>query len=147
MSQDRQFRKVKDYEIDPKTNMPVVPEGHFWRVKFHEDDYRGRSVQVSLRKKMTSVSEWFWYNWFGTTREVHAKSIVLRVEGTKVWNSDGYYSEKKVDPSDYPAIIAEAYESVLAAQEEYLEELEYSTRAKAEIAKLSGDYPPKKLGE
>lgn len=147
MTEEREYRKAKGYEIDPATNMPVVPEGHFWRVKFENHGYyRERySVTVQLRKKHQGFKEWFEYNWFGKSYLVASHSVNLFYHGTKVWDADGYYYLEPVLPKDWAASVKQAYEGVLARLEEYLESLEYQAAAKTAIKELAGDYPPKKL--
>ena len=104
--------------IDPNTNLPTLPEGHFWRVK--QDEYGYLDVQIRRkRKRMWSA--------------LVEKGAVLTSDSNNVNLTD-----IGIDVPGYIAVSAgRVYVKWIERTEGY--------RLYAERKELLGDYPPKKL--
>lgn len=117
-------------EIDVTTNMPVVPEGYFWKVTVYWGDYdKCPSATVSLRKK----------------RRIGSKVIAWMDDFLAVRDPNVAYELIRLLPEAYPKAIRELAEKVLRKNEKQLHDADYYARFAAAKKNLSGSYPPKKL--
>lgn len=118
-------------EIDVATNMPVVPEGYFWKVHVYWGDYdKLPSTTVELRKK----------------RRFGSKRIAYLDDWLAVRDPNVAYPELiRLLPEAYPKAIRELAEKVLRKNEKQLHDADYYARFAAAKKNLSGSYPPKKL--
>lgn len=104
--------------IDPDTNLPALPEGHFWRVK--QDEYGYLDVQIRRKRKR------LWSALVETGAVLHREGFNVKLTSLHV---------------NVPKAIAKAAERVYV---KWMERTE-GYRLYEERVALLGDYPPKKL--
>lgn len=134
--------------IDPKTGLPEVPEGYFWRVTksgFEWSEYREPHplLTVDLRKRDPK-------RWYHRSEPSHSvQSVNLSIYTDKMYTRDGfYYPEPKWrdhSDEDYQNIIRNAAVKLYERNQVSLEQAAIRERTRAAVAKIVGDYPPKKI--
>lgn len=138
--------------IDPRTGLPEVPEGYFWRVTksgFEWSHGWGRYwephplLTVDLRKRDPKR----WYHRSETSHSV--QSIDLAIYTDESYQRDGHpWSEPKWrdhSDEDYQNIIRNAAIKLYERNQASLEQAAIRERTRAAVAKIMGDYPPKKV--
>lgn len=118
--------------IDTETGLPELPEGQFWRVTDYQPIFSGltgygagHSVQIVEHVTSPTVqTRWRWFRW-------------IEIEGEP---------ETRVNVLQHRQISeALSEESILKTAIDLLESIEEARLAEEAIARLVGDYPPKKL--
>lgn len=121
--------------IDPATNMPVLPEGYHWRVRDYSEDMAGvyDCLEVSVMRK----------------RKVFNLFKMRKVEKTRQYTRTIRYNSKVTEDIADPGWEIEDTVLWLACylfnQHRYTLAPKAKTPTELEIAKVVGDYPPKKL--
>lgn len=106
-------------EADPETNLPIAPEGHWWRI---DNNY----VHLVTEKDRTErIRRWF--GWREVTRKVVGPVASARIASLDIHQVK-------------PAVFA------FKAHLDHRAKVDEIQRRKlAERSKLNGDYPPKKF--
>lgn len=135
--------------IDPKTGLPEVPEGYFWRVTesgFEWGEFYREPrplLTVDLRKRDPKR----WYHRSAPSHSV--QSIDLAIYTDESYQRDGYsWSEPKWrdhSDEDYQNIIGNAAVKLYERNQVSLEQAAIRERTRTAVAKIVGDYPPKRI--
>lgn len=131
---------MAEREIDPTTNLPVLPTPYVWHVTIYQaSEYsEEKELRVSIREPLPP--KWYSKNRFRET----AYRIVRLSTDVKVWRN-GYYHYNPVDPKYYPNHILNQAMKLYDEYEVQLMEAELYRRADEAQKKYSGYYPPKRL--
>jgi hypothetical protein len=130
-----------DVEVDPETNLPLLPDGYYWHVRivWSEHDEVPRA-DLSLRKGG---------RFFYVTTDSASKSLgyidPLDVEAGRTGRRERLYPLVGADPEMYYRYIQELSMEVLEGQKGRFERESYVAKYSVKKKSLDGNYPPKKL--
>lgn len=127
--------------VDEATGLPELPEDYFWRVRHtrnNEYDLNGY-IHVSLMKNLPP--KWYKKN---RVEFIHYKKFDLD-DRDREYQTCRYKTHMIVDPDKYEQIVFRLAAVVLEERKDQLEAAELNHRAKAELKRITGDYPPKSI--
>lgn len=128
---------MTETKIDPRTNMPAVPEGYTWKVKIRwGESYAHPTAAVTLKKGFSTLAY----------KEVQLAEMDQR--DLDAGRSDHYrkYPLIRIKPEDYYMAIQSIAEEVLEQNKKRLEEDAFYKSYLQAKKRFSGKYPPKNLG-
>jgi hypothetical protein len=135
-------KAVTEPGIDPKTNLPAVPEGYYWNVSIvWQEFFEVPSAFVRLRKRHR-------FGFFSTTDTVSTDlgyGDPRDIEAGRTKYKDLKYPLLPADVDHYPYYIRDAALQVLENQKDRLSRESYSKKYRRAQGELSGNYPPKSL--
>lgn len=125
--------------IDPKTGLPEIPSGWYWRVE-HSEDLFGRvigydepAVRVTLIQHVPK--------WYRKNRFIRHESVTRRLRVYEPLDP----ATKRTRPEAYPQMIRLAAAQVMENRKKSSIAEVKNNKANDVIKKYVGTYPPKEL--